>query len=742
MGQKLFWTSIHTQKGYTMFSTLKSISTTRWPKREMAIAAVLVLFFTCTTIPVDAQQRDRSENGSIKLPTGFLHEPLFSGLRTPTDMAILPSGDILVTEKGVGWENSSPTHIKLIYEANGRMYSKDLLTIATNAAGDSGLLGVILDPNFADNKRFYLWHSTPGTTFQWKLDGTAKYRLTRFTLDSVERKIVSGSALVILDNIERTITHGGGGLAFNNQGHLFVAIGDASEHLQIPHVSQDLTTPLGKILRIQPTDLGYTVPLDNPFIGRDDALPEIYALGLRNPFRMIHRPIDDSIYLGDVGENIWEELNLLQAGANFGWPMREGPCQQGMQLPCERTTNYSEPIMFYEHWAEAEPGRGGAITGIASYDGNQYPSTYHNKIFVADLNSQFIAAVEPSATGYYTGPHFAENMGAITDIEYFDESLYMLEISMGAISRIRYYGDESPPSADLRSDIVTGAAPLAVRLDGSNSNNPNGEPLLYEWHINDGSEITSTSVPTLEHTFLTDGDYQAALVVIDSEARRSPTATLSINVYSGELPEINIVHSNLLSRTTFHGGDEFIFWPVRTAGITDLEPTQPYTWDISLHHNQHSHPLVANLNTTSDSIRIPKKNHGNNNIWYEIGLTMHTENGQKIRVSKELRPQYTELEINVTQNISGTLTIDGQSYTFPNTHTMIVGMDYTVEMPDLVTKVSEFSKFDGWEDSPTGSQTNNSSSRVITLPPERSVITASYTELEPAKLFYVPFISQ
>ncbi|MEM7126744.1 MAG: PQQ-dependent sugar dehydrogenase [Chloroflexota bacterium] len=671
---------------------------------------------------VVADARYQSDE-AVRLPQGFVLETLTTGLITPIDMAILPSGDLLIAQKGQGeYENSTAT-IYLLHEPDGIASLETLMTLDLNAQGDSGILSVVLDPAFDQNHTFYVWHSTPGTAEPFGIGGTSKNRLSRFTLDIVTREVDRAADTILLDNIPRGFYHGGGGLVFDSQGYLYLTVGDAWDYRWGGHVSQNLSSPLGKLLRIRPTNTGYQVPDGNPFVDITGAIPEIYALGLRNPFRMTHRSTDDAIFIGDVGGDVWEELNVLRQGANYGWPLREGPCLRSQRYPCTNNSEgFDEPIFYYEHPVGVGCCQGGAIAGMAFYEGTRFPTEYHNRLFIADYNHQFIASIDPGESSEYQGPHFAENIGALTDLEYFDESLYLLDIIQGSVSRLSYLGEESPPVAHLRIDTELGAAPLTIQLDGSASYSPQELPLFYEWTLGDGASIATTS-PLLTHTFEADNTYQVKLTAVDSMMRRSPASTVPVSVYSREIPTISVAHQNELGRIQFRGGDRFTFFPVRTIGQTDLNPERPFTWDLALHHNQHVHPLLVRQNSISHTLTIPQVNHGGLNIWYEIGLTMHTVDGQSISTKAELPPQLTEVWIETEPPLSGTLKIDGHPYTFPSAFDAIVNITYTVEMPYTIHDGTTTYRFVEWAtvENPTLVETIGTRKIIPTSQEERFV---------------------
>ena len=182
-------------------------------------------------------------------------------------------------------------------------------------SNEQGLYTIAVDPNFENNHYFYVYY-TLGTPNQ--------DRLSRFTANATQTGTVPGSEVVLFqDPGTSTADHHGGGIAFGNDGKIYLATGDNLD----PASSQDLTSPRGKILRINPDG---TVPTDNPFYdGAGPNYDAIWALGLRNPFRIYYDAPTGRLFIGDVGGNFTgtatEELNIGARGANYGWPNVEGP---------------------------------------------------------------------------------------------------------------------------------------------------------------------------------------------------------------------------------------------------------------------------------------------------------------------------------------------------------------------------------------------------------------------------------
>src|SRR5262249_13126799 len=190
--------------------------------------------------------------------------------------------------------------------------------------------------------------------------------------------------------------------------------------------AQDLTTLFGKMLRINPNG---SIPLDNPFVQSTTARHEIWAYGLRNPFTFAFKRSTTLIYINDVGAKTWEEIDLGQSGANYGWPATEGS-----------TTNpaYTSPIYYYGHDV------GCAITGGAFYSPTNptFPAFYRDKYFFADYCSGFIHVLAP-ATHQATG--FATGAASPVDIQVGnDGTLYYLARGTSSVMAVRYSANLSP----------------------------------------------------------------------------------------------------------------------------------------------------------------------------------------------------------------------------------------------------------------------------------------------------------
>lgn len=237
---------------------------------------------------------------------------------------------------------------------------------------ESGLVGLAVHPDFAANGHLY--------AFYVESTGADYYAVVaRYTVGSDGQADVA-TELRILRFALPSLRHHGGALQFGpNDGYLYVAVGDGGVDFDRVGNAQSTRTLLGKILRIDVnSETPYAIPTDNPFTDDPDSRGEIWALGLRNPWRFSFDSKTGDMYIGDVGENKWEEINFIpsgnQGGQNFGWSCREGPEELNTKI-CDYSRNYIDPIYTYPQHQCA------AIVGGYVYRGSQLPEIAGHYLF-------------------------------------------------------------------------------------------------------------------------------------------------------------------------------------------------------------------------------------------------------------------------------------------------------------------------------------------------------------------------
>lgn len=350
--------------------------------------------------------------GAATLPAGFTQSQIATGLESPTTMAFVPDGRIFVAEQAG----------KLRIVKGGELLSTPAVDLSGRiaATGERGLLGIAFDPYFSQNGYVYLYYTMRATA-----SVPAHNRVVRFTA-SGDRLLPATEKLILrLNNLSSRTNHNGGAIHFGKDGKLYVAVGENAN----PDNAQTLRNLLGKMLRINKNG---TVPRDNPFYKNQNVVginKAIWARGLRNPYSFAVQPGTGRIHINDVGGQTWEEINHGVRGANYGWPIHEGP---------ESKAAYRSPIFAYRHGSTATTGC--AITGGAFYNPQdvQFPAEHVGDYFFADFCGGWIRRYD-TATDRAFG--FATGLDSPVDLKVSrDGALYYLARGTGSIYMIQHPG--------------------------------------------------------------------------------------------------------------------------------------------------------------------------------------------------------------------------------------------------------------------------------------------------------------
>ena len=285
----------------------------------------------------------------------------YSGLRNPVDFSHASdgSGRLYVVEQ-----------IGLVQEfTDGVMGQSPFMDIRdrVNCCGERGLLGIAFPPDFASSRVVYVNYTTTAP-------GGLHTRVSRFTLRDDIHQVDPASETILMQFPQPWPNHNGGQIAFGPDGNLWVGTGDGGSGGDPQNNGQKGQTLLGKLLRIDVTsitDAPYTIPADNPFVGNDEFLDEIWAYGLRNPWRFSFDRETGDLYIADVGQNAWEEVNFQPAsspgGENYGWRITEGLHCFNPSVGCS-TEGQTLPVAEYDRLS------GLSITGGYVYRGQDQPS--------------------------------------------------------------------------------------------------------------------------------------------------------------------------------------------------------------------------------------------------------------------------------------------------------------------------------------------------------------------------------
>jgi glucose/arabinose dehydrogenase len=343
------------------------------------------------------------------VPSGF-QDQFVASVSGPTALAFTPDNRLLVTSQAG----------QLRIYKNGALLATPALDLSakTCSDGERGLLGVAVDPAFQTNRHIYLYYTFKkfGVCDRNTANSPVN-RVSRFRLADTNR-VPPTSELVLIDNMPSPNgNHNGGDLQFGPGGLLHISIGEGGTGGDVARMLHILS---GKILRI---GKGGGIPSSNPYVGTDSArcnvtgrtdpakkCQEIFASGLRNPFRLAFDPnaAGPRFFINDVGETTWEEIDLGKRAADYGWNVREGHCARGSTTDCgPPPAGMTNPIFDYSHSTGCV-----AVTGGAFVPNGIWPTQYDRAYLYADWGCNRIFTLKPAVGGGYTSSAFATGLGA------------------------------------------------------------------------------------------------------------------------------------------------------------------------------------------------------------------------------------------------------------------------------------------------------------------------------------------
>lgn len=300
---------------------------------------------------------------------------------------------------------------------NGQLLPAPYLDVRSKitSGGERGLLGLAFHPSFATNGFFYVNYTD--------LAGDTKIERYHATPSADVADASSGTTVLAFD--QPFANHNGGMLLFGPDGMLWIGTGDGGSGGDPQGNGQKLSTLLGKMLRVDVNGAApYAIPTNNPFVSQSGARGEIWAYGLRNPWRYAFDAVDGLLYIADVGQNRWEEVHVVpasRAGVNFGWNVMEGThCYSA--LTCSQN-GLDVPVYEYSH------DDGCSITGGFVYRGNAIPSV-RGHYFFSDY-----------CTGFLRSFRYAN--GAVTDVKQW---------SVGSLGPVLSFGQDSAGELYILSD--------------------------------------------------------------------------------------------------------------------------------------------------------------------------------------------------------------------------------------------------------------------------------------------------
>jgi len=595
-------------------------------------------------------------------PTGFQQVLVANGISNPTVMAFAPDGRLFVAQQ---------TGALRIIE-NGVLLSTPAITLSVNSSGERGLLGIAFDPNFTTNNFIYLYYT---------LSSASNNRISRFTMSG--NTIVAGSESVVLnlDPLSGATNHNGGTIMFGPDGKLYVGIGENANSTN----SQNLDTYHGKILRINSDG---SVPAGNPFVGGTAQRQRVWEYGMRNPYTLSIQPGTGRIFVNDVGEVTWEEVNdCTTGGGNYGWPNAEG---------VSNNPAYTNPIYTYMHGGGI--GFGCAITGGTFFNptSTNYPSQYIGRYFFLDYcnnwidqltlsgttatRSNFASSIAGSPVGMATGP---------------DGNLYFLSRTNNAVYKITFTGSNAPIiTTQPQSISVAAGNPASFTVTASGS-----QPLSYQWRkntINIGGATNSTyTIPAVSQS---DAGNYSVIVSNSAGSATSNDAVLTVTP-ANQLPTATINTPG--AGATYAGGDVINFSGTGTDPEDVNIPASGFEWYVIFHHDAHTHPgPTAPDGVTSGSFSIPNSGETSANVFYRLYLVVTDSQGGRDTSFTDILPRTSTITLNTNpQGLQ--VTLDGQPFTAPLTVTSVEGMLRTIGAPSPQGIYS----FSNWSQGGTATQT-------------------------------------
>ncbi|HUS26683.1 MAG TPA: PQQ-dependent sugar dehydrogenase [Nevskiaceae bacterium] len=391
-------------------------------------AELLVLIGVITwaaTKDVQAPSTNTKTTNTITQKTPKITPALITtGLAAPTDIASTPDkadARLFVTERAGTIRIVTGQH---------QLLGTPFLDISgkVRGEGEMGLLGLAFHPKFSQNGFFYINYVTKDQTTV----------ITRYKVSAQTNQADPNSEKILLTVKQPYPNHNGGQVAFGPDGYLYIGLGDGGSAGDPENRAQDKTTILGKMLRID-VNKGdpYAVPADNPFRQTAGAKPEIWATGLRNPWRFSFDGANGDLYIADVGQSVSEELDVQKAkskgGENYGWRCYEGSKPFNTTQNCLGASQYTAPVLEYDHNEKRCSITGGYVyrgSKQAALAGKYFYGDYcSGQLFYATNQSGIWKQTLAASTPYAISTFGQDSSGELYFADLDNGSVYHLEDS-------------------------------------------------------------------------------------------------------------------------------------------------------------------------------------------------------------------------------------------------------------------------------------------------------------------------
>ncbi len=682
-----------------------------------------------------------------QLPVNFQQETVVAGLNQPIALAFLPDGRLMIGQRnGLILVSSNPQP-----ESPPVAFQPVISLPNVNIGGERGVTNLLLDPHFSTNGYFYIFYTQ---------DIVDQSRVSRFTYDPLTKTASSVTEMILWEDTTGFpgCCHYGGAMGFLEDGSLLIAIGDQFDASR----AQDLTSPAGKIHRVNPSvpwyngsQPGNNLPSDNPLFdgspgqfNSDGTLQSLFGIGLRNPFTGYNDRSGSSwkLYIAEVGGNdharAFEDVHLAQLSdivggqvINFGWPAcgdgaggaSGGTSGTGRDPATGECINdgglYSDPIFAYPH-----SGGQAIIMGIVNH-GNQWPQEYDNVLFFSDYTKDFIRYVKldenglvadyPASTPPGKPSAFAQGTDEIVKIvQGPDGSLYWASLqrntSNGYIKRIKYTGGLSPVIENFVADPVASSSPpqeVAFHFSALDADSSQGQ-LSYTLLFGDGSQNTGTmnnvQMP-VNHTYVSRGIFTATLRVSDGNY----TTSEEIIIRVGTPPDVRILSPQQ--------GDLFAANQRITYSGTTSASGGAEEWFIELSNQGTLQPRFTGSGSNGSFTTVSSAdNHVDFSFekWYRITYRVTDANGLSTEKFVEIFPD--EVHTTFTSNVPDiVISIDGEPRPSPYTFDDVKGLEHEISAPANACINGVQYNFVNWSD-------GGSITHLINIPETDQTFTANY----------------
>lgn len=613
-----------------------------------------IFFLFCTVLFFDLSAQHQH------LPEGFIIQRVAENL-DPTLMAMAPDGRIFLAEKYGA--------IRIV--RNDHLLHDPFVRIQVDNSNERGLSGIALHPHFDMHPYVYVYYT---------VNGVNRNRISRFMANGDFAIPGSEEILLELDPLAGSI-HNAGDMKFGTDGKLYVAIGDGSN----ASFSQDNSNLHGTMLRLNPDG---SMPEDNPFYNQLEGKSRaIYAYGFRNPFSMAIQPSTGRILSNDVGGSRFEEVNEVEAGRNYGWPIVEG-FRNNENVP----SNYKDPLYAYGH------NQGCAVVGSTFYEPEiaQFPPRYVGKYFFGDYCENYIKVLDPE-TGEVTETFATGTNRPISMVVSPSGELYF--ISRGGMGGGSQQDNTSSGDGSLWKVSFSGSGEPFISLHPQDQRLVIGEnarfevlafgeaPLNFQW-LRDGEEMIdqNQSFLVLDAVDLSWNGAEFSCVVSNSKGSiESQKAVLVVE--NNTRPEV--FFSLPLVDQSYAAGDTLVFQGYAKDEEDGDLGVESLRWVVDFHHDDHTHPAITNLSgVDSGAYVIPRVGETASNVWYRVYLTATDSDGFSSTSYREVFPRKSAITLQ-TDPPGLDFNLDGQLLTAPVTIESVVGLLRSIEVPAIQLKSGE-----------------------------------------------------